>query len=60
MLIDRLIHLSEPRTERHHVLGSLILCILCVWNTLKQFLTGHLSNEQVDEQRRHLPSEASS
>jgi hypothetical protein len=41
--------MDEPRTERHHGLGSLILCILCVWNTLKPFLTGHLSNEQVNE-----------
>jgi hypothetical protein len=52
--------MDEPRTERHHGLGSLILCILCVWNTLKPFLTGHLSNEQVNEQRRQLSSEASS
>jgi hypothetical protein len=60
MLIDRLREMDEPRTERYHGLGSLILCALCVWNTLKSFLTGHLSNEQVNEQRRQLSSEASS
>jgi hypothetical protein len=59
MLKDTLREMDEPRAERHHGLGSLILCVLCVWNTLKLFLTGHLSNEQIDEQRRHLPSEAS-